>query len=264
MTKERSVPRYQKIFLDLREKILSGELTQGTRISSEAQLSEEYGVSRITSQRALNELAKAGLVIREKGRGTLVRENILSKPAAKSAVDSGPSVTDEFIGQSRIIGQSEIGLLTFAKQAASPQVLERLSLEPASDVYHIERTRSTDGSPFCYVHAYVPVSIGRTFSPAALESKMLIDLISETGHQIGNAEQTVTASIADENVAGHLEIRKGTAILYMERTVYDTNGTPIEYATASFRPDKFRLSMSLATDAPAIAKGRKQRAAVGK
>jgi len=263
MAKERRTPRYQQIFLALREKILTGQLPHGTRISSEAELSEEYGVSRITSQRALNELAKAGLVRRERGRGTLVRENIIGAKAAQPA-PAGSSVTDQFIGQSRIIGQSEITLLDFSRQKAPDYVAERLSLEPGSDVYHIERTRSTDGIPFCHVYAYVPIAIGRTFSPAALESRMMIDLIAETGHKIGTAEQTVTAGVADEAAARHLEVGSGAAILSMERTVYDMDGAPIEFAAASFRPDRFRLSMSLENGASSGTKGRKQAVAAAR
>ena len=261
MSEERRIPRYQQIFLALREKILTGHLPSGTRISSEAELSREYGVSRITSQRALNELAKAGLVKREKGRGTLVRENIIGAKAVQPA--AAASVTDQFIGQSRIIGQSEITLLEFSRQKAPPHVVERLSLEPGSDVYYIERIRSTDDIPFCHVHNYVPVAIGRTFSPAALETRMMIDLIAETGHQIGTAEQTVTASVADEVAARHLEISSGAALLSMERTIYDSDGTPIEFAIGSFRPDRFRLSMSLENSASYAARSGKPAKAVG-
>ncbi len=244
MAPRRGVPRYQQIFFELREKILTGKLSPGERISSEAQLSGEYGVSRITSQRALNELAKAGLVTRARGRGTLVRENVLRSPQIDDT-SSELSMTAQFIGQSRIIGQSEVRLLAFSREPAPPHVLEKLALEPGSDIYFIERIRSSDGTPFCHASAYVPIAIGRTFSPAALESRMLIDLLQEAGHEIATGEQIVTASVADAVVANHLDISTGTAVLSFARTVYNTDGAPIEYVEASFRPDKFRLSMSL-------------------
>ncbi len=258
MTSERDVPRYQQIFFILREKILTGQFPSGARLPSEAKLAREFDVSRITTQRAMNELARAGLVTRERGRGTLVRENVIRGPGIDET-SAHLSMTDRFIGQSRIIGQSDIQLLAFVRQPAPPHVIEKLALEPGSDVYFIERIRSSDGTPFCHVEAYVPVDIGRTFSPAALESSMLIDLIAETGHRIGNAEQIVTATVADTVVANHLDVAPGAPNLFVARTVYDTEGTPIEHAEASFRPDRFRLSMSLEgnaqTSTPAIASG---------
>ncbi len=244
MTQQGDLPRYQQIFLLLREKILTGQVPSGARITSEAELSKEFGVSRITSRRALSELERAGLVTRERGRGTRVRENIIGDSAPGEAAGNVP-MTSRILGQSRIIGQSEVRLLGFSRQPAPAHVNQALALEPQSDVYVVERVRSSKGDPFCHLVTYVPIEIGRTFSPAALESRMLIDLIQETGRTIGSAEQTVGATIADAILAGHLDVQRGAPILHVARTVYDADGVPVEYFEASFRPDKFRLSMSL-------------------
>ncbi|MEM1049269.1 MAG: GntR family transcriptional regulator [Pseudomonadota bacterium] len=247
MASRQDVPRYQQIFLVLREKILSRQVPPGARIASEAELSRDFGVSRITAQRALNELASAGLVTRAKGRGTLVRENAIRSPAVETPIAKS-AMTNRIIGQSRFIGESDVRLLGFSRQPAPAHVADKLALEPGSDVYFIERVRASEGTPFCYVLAYVPIEIGRTFSPAALETSLLIDLIQATGHQIASAEQFVTATIADAVHASHLDIRAGAPLLYVARTVYDTNGKPVEYFEGSFRPDKFSLSMSLEND----------------
>lgn len=263
MAPRRGVPRYQQIFLHLREKILTGKLSPGERISSEAELSREFEVSRITSQRALNELAKAGLVTRARGRGTLVREHVLRRPQIDDTT-SEVEITAQLIDQSRIIGQTEARLLTFSREPAPPHVLEKLALEPGSDIYFIERVRSSGGAPFCYLLVYVLEEIGRTFSPAALESRMMLDLIEEAGHEIETFEQVVTASVADAVVADHLEIGAGMPLLSFTRTVYNTDGIPIEYVEASFRPDRFRLSMSLENASSTKRRGRTSAVATGK
>ncbi len=263
MASRDGVPRYQQIFLLLREKILTRQVPPGARIASEAELSRDFGVSRITAQRALNELAAAGLVTREKGRGTRVRQNSVRPPAIDATTERS-AMTAQIIGQSRIIGQSDVRLLAFLRQLAPSHVAEKLQLEPGSDAYFIERIRSSDGTPFCHVLAYVPVEIARTFSPAALESRMLVDLIQETGHQLATAEQIVTAIVADTVLASHLDVLAGTPMLYVARTVYDTDGIPVEYFEGSFRTDKFRMSMSLETDAPIDEIDRTPAAASGK
>ena len=66
------VPLYHQIFLTLKNRIYSGMLGPGDPVPGEQELCGEFGVSRITAKRALNELADAGLVVRERGRGTRV------------------------------------------------------------------------------------------------------------------------------------------------------------------------------------------------
>jgi GntR family transcriptional regulator, arabinose operon transcriptional repressor len=65
--------KYQKIFLDLEQKIRSGLWNPSEQLPTEHQLCETYSVSRITASRALNELFKEGLVERHPGRGTFVK-----------------------------------------------------------------------------------------------------------------------------------------------------------------------------------------------
>jgi DNA-binding LacI/PurR family transcriptional regulator len=65
-------PVYKRIFNELREKIISGELEAGGRIPSEKELCAAYNVSRITSKRALELLAEQGFISRRPGKGSFV------------------------------------------------------------------------------------------------------------------------------------------------------------------------------------------------
>ncbi|MBR4663714.1 MAG: GntR family transcriptional regulator [Lentisphaeria bacterium] len=66
----------------LTEKIRNGEYPPGSPLPSNADLQREFGVSLITANRAVCELAAAGLVYRERGRGTYVSEAV--KPEKKT------------------------------------------------------------------------------------------------------------------------------------------------------------------------------------
>jgi GntR family transcriptional regulator of arabinose operon len=64
---------YKQILEQLIGKIESGEYKYGDKIPTEIELSEKYFVSRITSRRALNELADLGYVTRNRRTGTFVK-----------------------------------------------------------------------------------------------------------------------------------------------------------------------------------------------
>ena len=59
-------PLYHQIYLILRDKILSTDYEVDTVLPSEQETARRFGVSRITARRALDELAAAGLVVRER------------------------------------------------------------------------------------------------------------------------------------------------------------------------------------------------------
>lgn len=59
---------------DLRADIGSGELGPGAKLPSEAEMAEQYGVSRDTIRRATSELANEGLLVVLHGRGTFVTQ----------------------------------------------------------------------------------------------------------------------------------------------------------------------------------------------
>lgn len=66
-------PLYLELYRKLRARIENGEYEVGSRIPSEKEISEENGVSRITSKHALEQLVNEGFIKRFPGKGTFVQ-----------------------------------------------------------------------------------------------------------------------------------------------------------------------------------------------
>src|SRR5688500_3305536 len=64
--------RPQHVVAGLKDKILSGELAPGAKLPSEAELIEEYAVSRTVVREAVSRLQAEGLVETFQGRGSFV------------------------------------------------------------------------------------------------------------------------------------------------------------------------------------------------
>lgn len=67
-------PLYEQIYLDIAGAIEEGKYKPGGRIPSEKELLEHYHVSRITSKKALEMLAKEGKIVRMAGKGSYVTQ----------------------------------------------------------------------------------------------------------------------------------------------------------------------------------------------
>jgi DNA-binding GntR family transcriptional regulator len=68
-----ATPVSVQVAADIEADIEAGKLAPDTRLPSEAELSEQYGVARVTVRRALESLRERGKVVTVQGRGTYVR-----------------------------------------------------------------------------------------------------------------------------------------------------------------------------------------------
>jgi GntR family transcriptional regulator len=74
--KEGNVPLYFQFYLMIKNDIMLGEIQPGARIPNIEQLHARYGVSHATVRRALALLEKEGLIVKKRGIGTIVRDEV--------------------------------------------------------------------------------------------------------------------------------------------------------------------------------------------
>ena len=72
-------PRARRVYLALRDRIARGDWPPGTKLPAHRDLAAEFGVAPMTMRQVLAQLEEQGLVSRQLGRGTFVRE--ASSPA---------------------------------------------------------------------------------------------------------------------------------------------------------------------------------------
>ncbi len=78
---------YEKIYQEILGTIQHGQVAPGDRLGSETEIAQRFGVSRITSKRALDQLAHDGYIVRRPGRGSYVREeNAIAEEGEEAAL----------------------------------------------------------------------------------------------------------------------------------------------------------------------------------
>ncbi len=231
-------PLYHQIYSILRGKIVEREYADGEQFLSEKKVVAAYGVSRITARRALDELAKEGLVIRKRGRGTRVTYQSSNQPLQASV----EGMLENLLGMGL---STEVSLLEFDYVSPNEQVMQALECAATDLVQRSVRIRRLDKQPFSYLITFVPEFVGRTYEPEDLGSTSLISLLERSGIEVTRAEQTISATSAGPEVARCLEVELSSPLLRIRRVVYDQTDRPVEFITSLYRPDLYQYRMQL-------------------
>ena len=251
------IPLYYQLENVLREKITSGAYNGGERMPTEIELIEQYNVSRITVRQALQALAEDGLIERRQGRGTYVAERKSKKRKFSGTIHLTGSL-DELIAMGM---DTPVKVLEMNRVEADAHEAELLQIKPGTPIYRLKRLRMNENKPFGLIINYLPEEIGSRLTVAELSSGALLHTIeSKLGYHLETAEQEIKAELADPYVAGLLDVRVGTALLSIERTVYTDKGVPVEYVHTLYRSDLYGYSVKLVREK----KGKKTKAAADK
>lgn len=233
-----AMPLYHQIFLQLRDEIVSGARAFGTQLPTEQDLSAQFGVSRITARRVLDELAEQNFVVRKRRVGTTVTFH--------SPVKSIEANIDTALDSLLKLGHAtQVRVVEVAIEPAPPAIAEALALPAGTPVLRAVRVRSLDGIPLGYVLSYMPAHFADVITRETLEARPMLELLARAGHGAESAEQTVAATLADPVMAEALAIERRAALLKIQRTVHDKSGAPILLTFAYYRSDRFHLRLDL-------------------
>ena len=130
-------------------------------------------------------------------------------------------------------------------ESASEAVALALQLPAGVRVQKAVRVRSTREGPLSHITTWVPEALARGFGRRELARKPILILLEASGVKIGRATQTMSARLADADVARHLDVPVGSALLNVTRLVLDVNDRPVQWLHGLYRPDRYQYEMQL-------------------
>lgn len=233
------LPKYHQLYLVLREQLAEGRHDAG--LPGELALADQFGVARVTVRKALERLEAEGLIERTPGRGTVpVRPAVASAPAPEQAQLTG--LLENIVS---------MGLRTAVKVLAcdvvpAPEAVARpLALPTGSPVQKAVRVRSTREGPLSHITTWVPEPLARGFGKRELAKQPILLLLEAQGVRIGRAEQAISARLADAEVAQQLQVDVGSALLAVQRLIFDADDRPVQWLQGLYRPDRYQYRMQL-------------------
>ena len=201
-------PAYLQVKAFVQQHISSGEWRPGDPVPSEATLMQQFGISRMTVNRALRELTAEGMVTRIQGSGTYVAE--LHRIASNLTIRD---IQEEVVERGHVHGAR---VLLSQAEKATAELARSLGLRAGAKVFHTVLVHLENGLPIQYEDRYV--------NPAAAPDYLKTDFTqtTPTRHLLTEAPLTeasyaIEACLPTAEQAKHLGIAATEACLAMVR-----------------------------------------------
>lgn len=229
-------PMYIKIHNQIKREIEEKKYTVGERIPAERQLAARFNVSRMTLRQAIKTLEDEGILERRLGSGTYV-----ASQKVQEKMSGIMSFTDIMRANGHVPSSK---LVSYRVTKPSLSEKEKLQIKDNDTVLRMERVRFADDVPICYEVATIPFSMVSQFSKDEISTSLYKTLEKKAGFEIGNVIEHIGASVANENDARLLSVRKGEALVTRRQVTELSNGIPFEYVRASYVAERFEFTFS--------------------
>ncbi len=230
--------KYQIIEDYVIEEIKNKHLKPGDQIETEMQLSQRFGIGRLTVNRALINLANAGYITRIPGKGSFVQQATISK----NLITSKGSFSEDMrsIGLkpgSRLI---EYRLVT-GKEA--PEAAGFLRLGPEQRMHYFVRVRTGDDTPIAVSYTYLSAELIPVLDVRALDGSLNEYLRSIGIDSSGGAEYKMSAHLPTERQKELLGVDEA-ALLRNAHVTYNADDVPYEYVETYYLCTRYEYTFS--------------------
>jgi GntR family transcriptional regulator len=223
----------QQLAATLEAQILDGRWRVGERLPPERDLARQHEVSRSTMREALDELERAGLILRHQGRGTFVAPRRLEQ-----------SLLGHFsIVESLRASGRAVSTRVLAERVGPPSrsIAAELGCGADDAVLQIERLRFADRVPFMLERTWLPLAHAPGLDTVDLSDRSLYEVLrTEYGIVLERAVESFEPVLLRPEEAKALDCPAGAPALLLLRTTYDSRGVAIECARALLRADLVR------------------------
>lgn len=222
-----STPLYLQLARHLSEAIREGRYQPHEALASERLLSESLGLSRVTTRKALDQLALQGLIVRRQGSGNYIAPH-LEQPLSRLTSFSEELHRRGYTPRSRWLSRT----IT----AASREEQKSLGLPANARVARLKRLRLADDVVMAYEESVLPEAI--LPDPEAV-GHSLYEHLAAIRKAPALAVQHIHAVNAPARLAAQMGLPAGHAVLFVTRIARLDSGQAIELTHSWCRSDYY-------------------------
>ena len=229
------IPMYRQIADTIREKIRNGEYKVGEALPTEAQLREDFSVSRVTIRQALKLLIENEELKSVQGSGTYVKESKVNYDIYQQ------STFNEKWAHLNVATHSDV--LTFEIILPDLVIADHLNIDESERIFHVKRVRFLEDHPITFEETWMPLHLFPDLTFEVMQ-KSKYDYIENTkGMIIDRSEQEIIPVLPSEEIAKLLKIENNHPIIEKRTRSFLTDGTVFEYSRNHFTTSDYKFTL---------------------
>jgi GntR family transcriptional regulator len=231
----REIPLYIQLSGIIRKDIDKGKYKSGERIPTEAELIKRYNVSRITVRNALDDLARDGILIRKRGKGTFVADSKLIRD-----ISGIQSFTQTCIKAGIVPGAKVIKCLL---ENACKEDIASFNLSEGAKVMAVERIRSADKIPVSFEVSRFPEEFSFLLHENLNDSSMFKILEDKYNIKLSSTNKFIELAYATRELAVYLNLKENHPLILISALSYNENGRALHRSMQYIVGDKIKLTV---------------------
>ncbi len=231
-----SVPAYVEIYNSLFSDIVNGVYPQGECLPGEIALAQKYNVSRNTLRQAMAILCEDGLLVRSRGKGTLVVEK---KEEPKNAASSNPLAAFPTV----VIDKTDISY-NFTPPTDIAQ--SKLDLGKSDLLLASYLVYQSGDTVIGYSFVQVPVKFLSRMQVDVSSADAMNRFLSDDLYTLASY-QTIAFKLifVNETETEYLQVEENSPVHLLECLLYSADGTPIARCKHYMRPEYYKISYTV-------------------
>ncbi len=229
------VPLYHQLAEQLTAAVESGQLKPGDPFENELAMADRLELSRPTVRRAIAELVARGLLVRRRGVGTTVANQVIHRR------DELTSLYDDMRRKGQ---QPTTRILAFDASTTHPAAARALGLADDTRFVFIQRLRLAATVPTAVMNNWLPPRFA-DLSVDEVASGSLYAALRSRGVRPVVAHQTIGARRPTATERRLLGLAAGDPLLTMTRHAYDSDGGAVEFGDHCYRFDQYAFDVTV-------------------
>lgn len=235
--KKNTKAKFDQVSAEIEKRIHDGIYVSSQKLPSEYDLAKEFGCSRLTIRKAIEDLINKNVLVKRRGKGSYVMK--------QSKIQSGRSGLQGFTEAAKAYGKtSSTEVISYQKVAEpSEDILDALQLEGDQSIYELVRRRILDDEPMTVEKIYLSEDYVEGLTKDDFEGSLFKLLEEKT--EIAYSHQEVEAILVNPDLSKLLAVPMGDPLLKVYSVMYALDATPIFYDISYYRSDRYVFKNTL-------------------
>ncbi len=221
----------QKILKEIKD----GIYANSTRLPSETEIAEYFGISRTMVRDCLSTIEREGFISRKHGIGTIVNQYVLE---IKTRMD----LEQEFLEMVRSTNRTpSLPFVHHGTTIANEEIAKNLKVKIGEPLLFSERIVAADDEPAIYCIDYIAEKniYDKNYDLTILDGPIFTFLEKYCNSQVFMDLSEIRAIIADKKLSDIFKIDEGSPILFMNEVGYSLYGQPVLYSKEYYKDGMF-------------------------